>query len=208
MERFPLFRGRKCSFRGIPSSAEEPIPKLGMEWKGTEFREKINFNGTVQYKYWTKYLLTRVVETNSYGIYKNFQFEYCRRLALQRFVLSCFLFCGMVRNGIRSCFLFRWKVRKGIPRVCFYYCSTELNSELFSLPLKGSEGNSERLLLFLFCGTEFRDVFSSAEGFGTEFRDFLFRGTAGIPSEITVCSVTSVFRGIIFLSEIPKPSGD
>jgi hypothetical protein len=30
-ERFPLFRGRKCSFRGIPSSAEEPIPKLGTE---------------------------------------------------------------------------------------------------------------------------------------------------------------------------------
>jgi hypothetical protein len=27
-ERFPLFRGRKCSFRSIPSSAEEPIPKL------------------------------------------------------------------------------------------------------------------------------------------------------------------------------------
>jgi hypothetical protein len=30
-ERLPLFRGRKCSFRGIPSSAEEPIPKLGTE---------------------------------------------------------------------------------------------------------------------------------------------------------------------------------
>ncbi len=41
-----------------------------------------------------------------------------------------------------------------------------------SLPLKGSEGNSEILLLFLFHGTEFRDVFSSAEGFGREFRDF------------------------------------
>ena len=64
----------------------------------------------------------------------------------------------------------------------------------------------EILLLFLFHGTEFRDVFSSAEGFGTEFRDFLFRGTVGIPSEITICSVYSVFRGIIFLSEIPNPS--
>jgi hypothetical protein len=60
------------------------------------------------------------------------------------------------------------------------------------------------LLLFLFYGTEFRAVFSSAEGFGTEFRSFLFRGTAGIPSEITICSVYSVFRGIIFLSEIPN----
>ncbi len=85
------------------------------------------------------------------------------------------------RNGISSCFLFRWGVRKGIPRDCFY---------------------------FLFNGTEFRILFSSAEGFGTEFRDFLFRGTAGIPSEITICSVYSVFRGIIFLSEIPNPSSD
>jgi hypothetical protein len=74
------------------------------------------------------------------------------------------------------------------------------------LPLKASEGNSESLLLFLFRGTEFRDVFSSAEGFGTEFREiFLFRGTAGIPSKITICSVNSVFRRIIFLSEIPSP---
>jgi hypothetical protein len=62
------------------------------------------------------------------------------------------------------------------------------------------------LLLFLFFGTEFRLIFSSAEGFGTEFRDFLFRGTTGIPSEITICSVYSVFRGIIFLSEIPNPT--
>ena len=83
------------------------------------------------------------------------------------------------RNGIPSCFLIRWSVRKGIPRDCFY---------------------------FLFNGTEFRVIFSSAEGFGTEFRDFLFRGTAGIPSEITLCSVYSVFRGIIFLSEIPNPT--
>ncbi len=79
-------------------------------------------------------------------------------------------------------------------------------SELFSLPLKDSEGNSESLLLLLFHGTEFRVVFPSAEGFGTEYRKFLFRGTVGIPSEITICSVYSVFRGIILLSEIPNPS--
>ncbi len=76
----------------------------------------------------------------------------------------------------------------------------------FSLPLKCSEGNSESLLLFLFNGTEFRVVFSSVEGFGMEFRGFLFRGTAGILSEITLCSVYSVFHGIIFLSEIPNPN--
>ncbi len=64
------------------------------------------------------------------------------------------------------------------------------------------------LLLFLFHGTEFRVNFSSAEGLGTEFRDSLFRGTTGIPSEITICSVYSVFRGIIFFLEIPNPKYD
>jgi hypothetical protein len=81
----------------------------------------------------------------------------------------------------------------------------------------------ESWLLFLFHGTEIRFLLSSLEGFGTEFRElasifvplngipscYLFcgrvHGTAGIPSEITICSVYSVFRGIIFLSEIPNP---
>ncbi len=120
----------------------------------------------------------RVVKPNSYGLYKN-----------------SLLFRGMVRNGI--------------PRVCFYFCSTERNSELFSLLLKGSEGNSESLLLFLVRGTEFRVVFSSTEGFGTEFRKFSVpRNSAGIPSAIIICSVFSVFRGIIFLSEIPNSRGN
>jgi hypothetical protein len=108
-----------------------------------------------------------------------------------------------LRDGIPSCFLFRWKVWKGIPRVCFYFISTEWNWVVF-LPLKGSEGNSESLLVFMVYGTEFRVVFSSVEGFGTEFREFLYRGTVGIPSEMSICSVNSVFRGIIFLSEIPN----
>ncbi len=86
--------------------------------------------------------------------------------------------CLGPRNGIPSCVLFRRRVRNRIMGVYFYFCSSERNSEV---------------------------VFSSAEGFGTEFRDFLFRGITGIPSEITICSVYSVFRGIIFLSEIPNP---
>ncbi len=53
------------------------------------------------------------------------------------------------RKGILSCFLFHWSVRKGIPRVSFYFCSTERNSELFSLPRKVSERNSE-----VFCSAE------------------------------------------------------
>ena len=63
-------------------------------------------------------------------------------------------------------------VWNGIPRVCFYFCFTERNSELFLLPLKGSEWNSKSLLLFLFHRTEFRVVFSSAAGFRREFREF------------------------------------
>jgi hypothetical protein len=62
--------------------------------------------------------------------------------------------------------------RNGIPRVCFYVCSTERNSELFSLPLKYVEGNSKSLLLVLVKRTEFQVIFSSAEGFGTEFQEF------------------------------------
>jgi hypothetical protein len=128
---------RKCSFRGIPSSAEEPIPKLGMKQNGTEFREKFKF--TEQSKYWTKWLLTRVVETNSYG-------------------LSSKLF-SLPRNGSEQ---------NSESLLQFLFHGTEF--WVVSLPLKGSEGNSESLLLFLFHGTEFRVVFSSAGGFGTEFR--------------------------------------
>ncbi len=84
-------------------------------------------------------------------------------------------------NWIPSCFLFRGRVQNGIPRLCFFIVSMERNSKLFSVSRKGLEWNSER---------------------------FLFRGTALIPSKITICSVYSVFRGIIFLSEIPNPNPD
>jgi hypothetical protein len=53
------------------------------------------------------------------------------------------------------------------------------NSEHFSPLRNGSERNSE---------------------------SFLFRGTAGMPPEQSNCSVYSVFRGIIFLSEIANPT--
>jgi hypothetical protein len=69
-----------------------------------------------------------------------------------------------------------------IRRSRFFLHGTEF--ELFSLPRNGSEQNSESLLLFLFHGTEFRVVFSSAEGFGTEFREYtsIFVTRNGIPS--------------------------
>ncbi len=119
------------------------------------------------------------------------------RLFLTLFWKSAAAFCSELLSSLQNGS--EW-------RVGFYFCSTERKSELFSLLRKGSERNSESLLPFLFHGTEFRVVISSAESFGTEFRDFLFRGTAGIPSEITICSVYSVFRGIIFLPEISNPN--
>jgi hypothetical protein len=63
-------------------------------------------------------------------------------------------------------------LRKQIPKVCFYFCCTERNSELFSLPRNGLERDSESLLLFLFHGTAFRE-FASFLFYGTEFREFL-----------------------------------
>jgi hypothetical protein len=86
------------------------------------------------------------------------------------------------QNGILSCFLFRGMVRDRTSSVCFYFCSTEWNYELISLPQKGSKQNSE----FASIGKEFRAFFSSA----------LFRGTAGIPPEQTNCSAYSNFRSI------------
>ena len=81
-------------------------------------------------------------------------------------------------------FLFRGMVWNGIPRVCFYFCSTERNSGLFSLPLKSSKGNSESLFLIWLHGAEFRVVFSSAEGFGRHFWEFayIFVQRNGIPN--------------------------
>ncbi len=102
-------------------------------------------------------------------IYKNISHINLFQFAETCLHVSCRVFSYMERNS--ELFLFSGMVRNGIPTVCFYFCSTERNSELFSLPRKGSESNSESLLLFLFHGTEFRVVSSSAEGFGTEFRE-------------------------------------
>jgi hypothetical protein len=83
-------------------------------------------------------------------------------------------------NGIPSCFLFRGMVQNGIRSVCFQFCSMVQNSEHFFPLQNGSERNSKNIL---------------------------FRGTAGIPPEQTNCSVYSIFRGIIFLSENANPRG-
>jgi hypothetical protein len=107
-------------------------------------------------------------------------------------------------------------------------CRCRVLSEMFSLPQNGPERNSESWLLFLFHGTEFRIDFSSAVRFVRKFREFasIFGPQNGIPScflfrgrvwnaipRISVPrnsrnSVYSVFRGIIFLPEIPNPRRD
>ena len=80
------------------------------------------------------------------------------------------------RNGIPSWFFFPGIVWSRLPRVCFYFCSTVQNSQLFSPQQNDSERN---------------------------YQSFLFRGTARIPLEQTNCSVYSVFLGIIFCRKLP-----
>ncbi len=84
---------------------------------------------------------------------------------------------GIKKNSLKNPFSSNYNVFRPrqlwneIPRACFYFCSTERNSELFSPPRKGSEQNSKCLLLFLFHETEFRVVFSAAESFRMECRE-------------------------------------
>ncbi len=52
------------------------------------------------------------------------------------------------------------------------YWAAEFCVEQISLPRNGSERNSDSLLQYFFHGTEFRVVFSSAEGFGREFWEY------------------------------------
>jgi hypothetical protein len=63
-------------------------------------------------------------------------------------------------------------LRNKILRVFYYFWFQGTELRVGSLPLNGLEQNSKCLLLFLFHRTEFRVVFSSAEWFGTEFREF------------------------------------
>ncbi len=80
----------------------------------------------------------------------------------------------------------------------YIFCCTERNSDLCSLPQNGLEWNSENLHLFWFHGTEFRVVFSSVEGFGTELWEFasIFVPRNGIP-------ICFLFRGRVW-NGIPR----
>jgi hypothetical protein len=83
----------------------------------------------------------------------------------------------VARKGIPSCVLFRGKVQNGIPRICIYFCSTERNIPCCFLFHRRVRNRIPR---------------------------FLFRRTTRIPSEITICSVYSVFPGIIFCRKFPN----
>jgi hypothetical protein len=99
----------------------------------------------------------------------------------------CFYFCSTERNP--ELFSFPGMVRNRIPSVFFCFCSRERNSELFSLPQNGSKRNSESLLLFLF-HVENSEHFSPLRNGSEQNSDiFLFRRTAGIPPEQANCSV-------------------
>jgi hypothetical protein len=207
-ERFPLFRGRKHSFRAIPSSAEEPIPKLGTE-RNEIPRKKLLLRNSSKIT-WQNELSVHQKSSFLTLLLKYSAAAFCSELVSlprngspERHSESLFLFFGIPERNSELCSLPQNDSERN-SRICIYFGSTERNSELCSLPKKSSEQSYGSLLLSLFHRTEFRVIFYSGEGFGREFRDFLFRGTTGIPSEITNCSVYSVFHVIIFLLEIPN----
>jgi hypothetical protein len=115
-------------------------------------------------------------------------------------------------NIIDSMFL---SERNEILGVCFYFFPTEQNSEHFSPLRNGSERNSKSFLfrrmvqnrIPRFC-LYFCSMVQNSEHFSPlrNSESFLFHGTAGIPPEHTNCSVYSVFRGKLFLSEIANPN--
>jgi hypothetical protein len=89
------------------------------------------------------------------------------------------------------------QLRNGIPRVYFYFCSTERNSELFSLPRNGLEQNYESCFYFCIMAQNSEHFSPLRNGSERNSESFLFRGTARVPPEQTNCSAYSVFRGII-----------
>jgi hypothetical protein len=109
----------------------------------------------------------------------------------------------MLRIGILE-FASIFFPRNGIPSI-FLLCRTVLNRiPRFFFPRNCAERNSESLLIFLFHGTEFRALFSSAERrFGTEFRKFSVPQNSWNSGNETNCSVYSIFRGIFFCRKLP-----
>jgi hypothetical protein len=84
----------------------------------------------------------------------------------------------------------------GIPRVCFF-CSRNGIPSIFLF--RGMVRNGiPRVCFYFFPLYRIPSIFL--------FQGMVRNGTVGIPPERTNCSVHSVFRGIIFLSEIANPN--
>ncbi len=86
-------------------------------------------------------------------------------------------------------------LRNGIPRVCFYFCSMEWNSEFTSPPQNGSERNSESYLIF--CYTERNSEHFSLPRNGLERNSkslLYFCYTDGIQcTRQAVCTVITIY---------------
>ncbi len=110
--------------RGIPSSAEEPIPKFGTERNGMEFREKMKFYGTCTASLVTLTASTFYVYSDYFSLSRNDSERNSESLLLFLFHGTEFrvafssaeefgrkfreLASSLVpRNGIPNCFLFR-----------------------------------------------------------------------------------------------------
>jgi hypothetical protein len=85
-----------------------------------------------------------------------------------------------------------------------FFCCFEFRAVFSSMEWFGTE--FQVFVSILFHGTEFQAFFSYAERFGMNSDRFMFRRTAGIPTEQTSYSIYSVFGGIIFLSKIANPT--
>jgi hypothetical protein len=127
-----------------------------------------------------------------------------KKLVLQKNSMFLSERCFRTERNYGSCFYFF--PRNGIFRA--FFSSADLFGTEFreiSVPRNGSERNSESLLLCLSMVQNSEHSSPLRNGSERNSEGFLFRRTDGIPPEQTNCSVYSVFRGIIFLSEIANP---
>ncbi len=130
-EWFPLFRRRKCSFRGIPRFNEEPIRNLGTEWNdmkkisfakkpasanridgvfssetcfGTKFRQDCNQKQSQ-------------VATNFFSTEWNSELVSPPRNGLDRIQSICFYFCSTTLRWYLQTFMDTWTSIPGIESI-------------------------------------------------------------------------------------------
>ncbi len=130
-EWFPIFRGRKCSFQGVPRFTEKSILKLGTD---QNYMKKLVLQKTCSSKQnWKHVFVCEMLRTE-------FWWEFASFFVLQNGILNCFLFRGMVENGIPSiCFYFF--PRNGFQVVFFSAEWFRTDSESFLLLKVLSSGN-------------------------------------------------------------------